>query len=189
MDMRIGSKPALMTSALALPALLGACVARSDYDAIKTQNDQLQQQLSAQAGEIASDKAQIARLQGAIKYTVNSDLLFPSGGWQMSASGKRIIAQLAKHLAPSQQNRLLVKGYTDNAPIGPALQAQGITSNQVLSQRRADDVMQYLISQGVQPGLVAAKGFGDAEPLASNETPQGRTRNRRVEITLASMGS
>jgi len=57
--------------------MLGACVSQSAYDALQAQNQQLQAQ-------VAADKAQICRLQGAIKYTVNSDLLFPSGGWQMS---------------------------------------------------------------------------------------------------------
>ena len=76
-------------------------------------------------------------------------------------------------------------GYTDNAPIGPDLQRQGVTSNQVLSQKRADAVMQYLISQGLNPNFVAARGLGDADPVASNDTAQGRARNRRVELTLA----
>ncbi|MGH7155357.1 MAG: OmpA family protein, partial [Acetobacteraceae bacterium] len=135
-----------------LPALgLGGCVVwQSDYDALKAQNDQLQQQVASQSAELSANKAQIARLQGAIKYTVNSDLLFPSGGWQMSARGKQLIATMASKLAPTQENKLLVNGFTDNAPVGPALQRQGVTSNQVLSQKRADNVMQFLISQGVK---------------------------------------
>jgi chemotaxis protein MotB len=103
----------------------------------------------------------------------------------MSAQGKQIIAKMASQLAPSQQNKLLVNGYTDNAPIGPALQQQGITSNQILSQNRADIVMQYLISQGLKSDLVSAQGFGDGDPVASNDTAQGRAKNRRVELTLA----
>ena len=170
--------------------LLGGCVVwQSDYDALKTQNDQLQQQVAAQSSEISADKAQIARLQGAIKYTVNSDLLFPSGGWQMSDRGKQIIAGFAAKLAPTQQNKLLVNGYTDNTPVGPALQRDGITSNQVLSQKRADDVMQFLVSQGVNPDLVSAHGYGDASPVASNSTAKGRGQNRRVELTLAASGT
>lgn len=70
-------------------------------------------------------------------------------------------------------------------PIGPELRDRGITSNEVLSQMRADSVMQFLISQGVKPDLVAAKGFGDADPVASNATAEGRAKNRRVELSLA----
>lgn len=166
-------------------ALMG-CVSQSDYDALKAQNQQLQQQVAAQSAELAQSKAQISRLQGAIKYTVNSDLLFPSGGWQMSDQGKRIIAKLAEKLAPTQQNKLMVNGYTDNAPIGPVLVRQGVTSNQMLSQKRAENVRDFLVSQGVKPDLVEAQGFGDADPVASNNTAKGRSQNRRVELTLAS---
>ncbi|WP_156328205.1 MULTISPECIES: OmpA family protein [unclassified Massilia] len=46
-----------------------------------------------------------------------------------------------------------------------------------------------MISQGVNPNLVSAKGFGDADPVASNDTPEGRAQNRRVELTIASPGT
>jgi chemotaxis protein MotB len=168
------------------PILLGGCVVwKSDYDQVVSQNQQLQQQNAADQQQIAADKAQISRLQGAIKYTVNSDQVFSPGSWQMSAQGKQIIAKMASQLAPTQQNKLVVNGYTDNAPIGPALMQEGVTSNQVLSQQRAEAVMQYLISKGLNPTLVSAHGFGEADPIASNDTAQGRAQNRRVEITLA----
>ena len=169
--------------------MLAGCVSRDKYDALQSEYQQLQQQTAAQSTQLAADKEQIARLQGAIKYTVNSDLLFRSGGWQMSAQGKQVIARLASKLAPTQQNKLVVNGYTDNAPIGPALQRDGVTSNQMLSQKRADEVMQFLISQGLKPDLVAAQGFGDANPVASNDTAKGRAQNRRVELTLAGPGT
>ena len=165
--------------------LLSACVSQSKYDQLQAQYQRAQQQNSALSAQVAADKAQICRLQGAIKYTVNSDLLFTSGGWQMAGRGKQIIANLAAKLAPTQQNKILVSGYTDNAPIGAALQRQGITSNDILSQKRAEDVMAFLVSQGGKPDLISAKGFGDADPVASNDTAQGRAQNRRVELSLA----
>lgn len=92
---------------------------------------------------------QIARLEGAVRYTVNSDLLFPSGSWEMSSDGQRIIARLAQKLAPTQQNKLIVAGYTDNAPIGAALRRGEVTTNLNLSQKRAESVMQFMISPRV----------------------------------------
>jgi chemotaxis protein MotB len=178
-------KTPLIAGTLLSTMLLGGCVSQSRYDALQAQNQQLQQQTDAQAAQIASDKQQIARLQGAIKYTVNSDLLFQSGGWTMSNRGKQIISTMASKLAPTQQNKILVSGFTDNAPIGAALRAQGVTSNQELSEKRAETVMQYLISQGLNPNLVTAKGFGEANPIASNDTASGRAQNRRVELSLA----
>lgn len=85
-----------------------------------------------------------------------------------------IIAKLASQLAPTQQTLLLVNGYTHNAPIGPGLKQEGIRSN--LSQKRAESVMQYLITQGVKPDLVSAHGYGEADPVASNDMAQGVQR-------------
>src|ERR1700746_2064980 len=157
---RLSSK-AWLVAGVALSQLASSgCVWKSDYDALKAQNEQLQ--------------AQVQRLQHAMAYTVNSDLLFKSGSWEMSDRGKDIIPKLPQKLAPTQQNTLMASGYTDNAPIGPGLKKKGVTSNQELSQKRADAVMQYLISQGVKPDMVAAKGFGEADPVASNNTAPGR---------------
>ncbi len=160
----------LLSLTALVPVFLAGCVSRSDYDTVQAENERLRQQ--------------VGRLQGAIRFTVNSDLLFPSAGWQLSPAGKDIIAKMASQLAPSQQNKIVVNGYTDNAPVGASLRRQGVTSNLILSQKRADSVMQYMISQGVQPGLVSAVGHGDADPVAANDTPEGRARNRRVELTL-----
>jgi chemotaxis protein MotB len=183
--MTYGLKRGVLMLPLMASFVLSACVSQSSYDALQAQYQQAQQQNSALSNQVAADKAQICRLQGAIRYTVNSDLLFPSGGYQMSERGKQIISGFAAKLAPTQQNKILVSGYTDNAPIGPALQRQGITSNEILSQKRAEDVMQYLLSQGVKPDLISAQGFGDTNPVAPNDTAQGRAQNRRVELSLA----
>jgi chemotaxis protein MotB len=183
--MTYGLKRGVLMLSLMASVVLSACVSQSSYDALQAQYQQAQQQNAALSNQVAADKAQICRLQGAIRYTVNSDLLFPSGGYQMSERGKQIISGFAAKLAPAQQNKILVSGYTDNHPIGPALTRQGITSNEILSQRRADDVMQYLLSQGVKPDLISAQGFGESNPVASNDTPQGRAQNRRVELSLA----
>ena len=172
----------LLLPLLATVVLAGCGVSQSQYDALQAQNQQLQQQ-------VAADQQHISRLQSAIKYTVNSDLLFPSGSWQISGDGKNIMAKMASQLASYQQDKLVVNGYTDNAPIGPALAREGVTSNEILSQKRADAVMQFLITQGVKQNLISAKGWGEANPIASNSTPKGRAQNRRVEITLAGSAS
>jgi chemotaxis protein MotB len=175
----------LIGGSLLSTMLLTGCVSQGKYDALQTENQQLQQKVSTLSAENAAAKASVSRLQGAIKYTVNSDLVFAPGGWEMRPQGQKIIADLASKLAPTQTNKILVNGYTDNAPIGPALAAQGVTSNQILSQKRAETVMAFLISKGLSPDLVSAQGFGEASPVASNSTPKGRARNRRVELTLA----
>ncbi len=182
--MKMPIRPGLAAVSLLSTVLLGGCVSQSSYDEVVAQNKQLEQQVAAQQADLAAKQAQITRLQGAIKYTVNSDLLFPSGGWQLSEAGKKIIASLASKLAPTQTNKLWVLGYTDNAPVGPALARQGITSNEILSQKRAENVTAFLVSQGVNPDLVTPKGLGESNPIAPNTTAAGRAKNRRVELTL-----
>ncbi len=180
--MASGIKSKFLLIPLISPLLLIGCASDNRYDELVAQNQQLQRQLAA-------ERDHVVRLQQAIKYTVNSDLLFESASWQMSDDGKEIIAKMARMLAPGQTEKLVVNGYTDNAAIGPTLRKQGVTSNQILSQKRAEAVMQYMISQGVKPNLISARGYGAADPVASNKTAGGRAQNRRVEITIAGTAS
>src|SRR5271167_2110239 len=166
--------------------LLAGCVSQQKYDALQSRYDQLNQTMSS---EIGAKEMHIERLQNAIKVTVNDQLLFPSGDWQMPAGAQQTIAKMVPILAPMQQTRIVVSGYTDNVPIGPGLKRRGITSNLVLSQKRADNVTQFMIAQGVNPALVSAQGLGDADPVASNDTSEGQAQNRRVELTLAGTGN
>ncbi len=172
---------------VALAALvLAGCVSKQKYNALDQEYQQLQQSMTA---EVGAQKMRITRLQDAIKVSVNGELLFPSGGWQMSTDAQQTIAKIAAILAPQQTTKINVNGYTDNTPIGPELMRQGVASNLILSQKRADNVMQYMVSQGVNPALVAAQGFGDADPVASNATADGRAQNRREEHTIANSGT
>jgi chemotaxis protein MotB len=174
------------TIAFTALVVLAGCVTEQKYDALEGRYHQLNQTMST---EIANNQMQITRLQGAIRVTVNGELLFPSGGWQMPATAQQTIAKMAPILAPMQQTTILVNGFTDNTPIGPELMREGVTSNLILSQKRADNVMQFMISQGVKPSLVTAQGFGAADQVASNDTAAGRAQNRRVELTLVGSGN
>ena len=109
----------IVVSLLSTTMLTGCVVWKSDYDSLQSQNQQLKQQLT-------TSQQEVSRLQGAIRYTVNSDLLFAPGSWQMRPQGQKVIADFAKKLAPTQQNHLTVSGYTDNAPIGEALRREGL---------------------------------------------------------------
>jgi chemotaxis protein MotB len=109
----------IATAAGTMALVLAACVPAQQYDALENDYNQLNQRLS---GQIASQQVHITRLQGAIKVAVNSDLLFPSGGWQMPPAAAQTISEMAPILAPFQQTTIIVTGYTDNVPIGPELQ-------------------------------------------------------------------
>ena len=155
--------------------LLGACVSEKTYE---QQTQQLQQ-----------TQAQLAKMEQEQKWVVAGDMLFPEGGYQLSASGKQALNQYVPRLQSLQNAKVVVYGYTDNERVGPALQRAGIANNIDLSSRRADNVVAYLESQGVNPNIISAKGFGDTHPVASNDTPQGRSQNRRIEIVLEGSGA
>ena len=163
--------------ALCLGALiLSACVSQSQYDEAAAENQRL--------------KAQLAAMQAEQKYVEAADYLFPSGGFQLSPAGQ---AELANNIVPKlkglQNAKIVVYGYTDNVPVGPELQRQGIPDNLVLSTRRAATVANFLVAQGINPNIVSAKGVGDTRPVAPNDTPQGRAQNRRIEITVQGPGA
>ncbi len=155
--------------------LLSACVSQQQYDAVVAENQQL--------------KAQLAQSQAEQKFVVADDLLFPSGGYQLSPQGQQALNNLVPKLKNLQNAKIVVYGYTDNTPVGPELQRMGIANNLDLSTRRAATVASYLVSQGVNPNITSAKGFGETHPVASNDTPQGRAQNRRIEITIQGPGA
>lgn len=173
-------------AAIAVPfsvLLLSGCVSQQQYDAVVAENNQLKAQL-------AQSQAQLTQSQAEQKFVEAGDLLFPSGGFQMGPAGQ---AEIANNVVPRlrglQNVKVVVYGYTDNTPVGPELQRQGVPDNLVLSTRRASTVATFLVSQGINPNIVSAKGFGDTHPVASNDTPQGRAANRRIEITVQGPGA
>src|SRR5260370_22907675 len=161
-----------------LTALMrGACVSQSAYE---QQGAELQQTRS----QASAEQSQIAKMQQEQKWVVVGDMLLPEGGYQLSASGKQALNQYVPRLQNLQNAKVVVYGYTDNMQVGPALQRAGVANNIDLSSRRADNVVAYLESQGVNPNVVSAKGFGDTHPVASNDTPQGRAQNRPIAIVM-----
>ena len=162
--------------------MLAACVSQSAYE---KQGAELQQ-ARAQA---AAEQSQLTRMQQEQKWVVAGDMLFPEGGYQLSASGKQALNQYVPKLQNLQNAKVVVYGYTHNLQVGPPLKRAGIANNIDLSSRRADNVVAYLESQGVNPNVISAKGFGDTHPVASNDTPDGRAKNRRIEIVLEGPGA
>jgi chemotaxis protein MotB len=162
--------------------MLGACVSQSAYEKQGTE-------LQAARAQAASEQSQIAKMQQEQKWVVAGDMLFPEGGYQLSPNGKQALNQYVPRLQSLQNAKVVVYGYTDNLPVGPALQRAGIANNIDLSSRRADNVVAYLNSQGVNPNIISAKGFGDTHAVAPNDTPQGRAQNRRIEIVMEGPGA
>ncbi len=115
-----------------------------------------------------------------LEIELDSNLLFSSGGAQLRNEAKIPLAKIAEELAGSGFP-LRIEGFTDNVPI----QSRRYASNWELSFARASAVLRYLGSQSVAPQRMAAIGYGEFQPLADNNTEQGRAQNRRVLIKVA----
>ena len=103
-------------------------------------------------------------------------MLYASGSSSLAPGGYERLRSLADTLRRYHETDVVVKGHTDS---------QGAEAfNMTLSEQRADQVRDYLVAQGVASYRVTAIGFGEALPLATNATPEGRAQNRRVEIEL-----
>ena len=104
-------------------------------------------------------------------------LNFQFGKASLKPQARKTLKTLASILQAYPENRILIEGHTDN--IG------SVRSNFVLSQARAERVKEQLLKHGVGPqSLVSAVGYGEAYPVADNATARGRTRNRRVELSI-----
>jgi chemotaxis protein MotB len=178
---------------IALMTALGGCVSQADYDALNAkyaalsaEHEQSMQQIAALNQRIAAQGEHVTRLQSALHFTLQDDMLFKSGSWKLSKDGEEALAGVAQKLGPNQQSPITVNGYTDNQPVGAGLKKQGIDSNDTLSQKRAEAVVDWLVQHGAKADMVTAKGLGETNPVATNDTPAGRAQNRRVEITVNS---
>lgn len=145
--------------------------------------EHLNQQLQA---EVAANQVKIEQLQDRLKVTVLNAILFPEGGWELDRKGRETLNKMVPVLMSLQNKHVEVNGYTDNVPIAPEFRWR-FPSNWELSTARATDVVRYLVQQRVNPAILSATGYGDQNPVASNDTPQGRSQNRRVEIVIAAM--
>jgi chemotaxis protein MotB len=117
--------------------------------------------------------------------TMAADLAFPSGGFTLTRAGKAKLDEIIPALqALPPGGKVVVYGYTDDHPVGRALKAKGIVDNLDLSSKRANEVVRYLQSKGIDPNVMSAKGRGDTHPVAPNETREGRAQNRRIEISV-----
>ncbi len=106
----------------------------------------------------------------------NRNIEFESGSASLTESGKTILNAIATALIKLQDKRVDITGYTDNHGVR--------TSNINLSQSRANAVKAYLIAQQIQPERINTYGLGPDRPIASNDTAEGRTRNRRIEFRV-----
>ena len=143
----------------------------SEYEALATSLDK----------EIKAGRIQVTELQGKVTVRMAEKVLFPSGSATINADGKQTLAKVADALKEVKGRIIRVEGHTDNVPI----RTDRFPSNWELSSARAIAVVRYLQERGVDPAVLGAAGYAEFQPIASNDTPEGRAQNRRIEISLA----
>lgn len=133
--------------------------------------------------ELADKDVQISRLKDQLKVTVASEILFPSGSAELSEEGMDVLRKVAK-AANQSRDEVRVEGHTDTDPIALTL-AQYYPTNWELSTARAAVAVRALESSGMLPAArLSAVGYGDSRPVVPNDTPEGKAKNRRVEIVF-----
>jgi chemotaxis protein MotB len=130
--------------------------------------------------ELKSGQIEIEELKGRLQVRAMDKILFDSGSTEIKPEGKKVLAKVAAGIKGVTDREVHVEGHTDNVPIRTARFA----SNWDLSVARAVTVAKFLAASGVSEKRLAATGYGEFRPLASNDDAAGRQRNRRIEITL-----
>ena len=120
---------------------------------------------------------------GRIVLQLHNDVLFATGQADLKPDGKLAIGEIASALKSVSLKRFQVAGHTDSEPITTETK-KTYPTNWELSSARAISVVKLLVTDGVEPGVLSAAGYGPYDPVASNGTQDGQSKNRRIEITL-----
>jgi chemotaxis protein MotB len=129
---------------------------------------------------VDTGKLQVAFRNGQMTLKLPSGILFPSGSAELSKAGQVALGEVVKILMQFKDRRFVVAGHTDNQPIKTAV----FKNNWYLSTARANSVVQFMIKEQFPAPNLAASGYGEFDPVAKNDTDQGREQNRRIEIIL-----
>jgi len=119
---------------------------------------------------------------GKVYVSLAEQLLFGSGSIEVDAKGVTALQQLAKALKDQKDIQIMVEGHTDNVPISK--KSTYMQDNWDLSVMRATSITKILTKAGVSPGQISASGMGEYSPLAVNDSPQNKQKNRRTEIIV-----
>jgi chemotaxis protein MotB len=146
-------------------------------------NDTYENLNNSLEAEIKADQVQVKQFQNRIQVTMADEILFPEGGWEVGAHGIDALNKVSPSLQGLNGKRVVVQGFTDSLPVAAALRAR-FPTNWELSANRATNVVRHLQTLGVDPSTLVAEAFGQYHPIASNETPEGRRKNRRINIVI-----
>jgi chemotaxis protein MotB len=183
-----------------------------DVRTLRKQEAQLSKSLSAREAELAKQNAEVARLRGTyealvddleselaagqieiqqlrrgLRVNVSDEILFASGSAKVGSEGSALLLKVASQLG-KLPHAIEIEGHTDNVPIRGGL-AQRYPSNWELAGARAASVVRLFERAGIDAARLVAVFYANTRPVASNDTEENRSRNRRIEIRLKPEGS
>jgi chemotaxis protein MotB len=145
----------------------------------KTYEDLLQKM----KGEIDRGQMTISELKGKLTVNMVDAILFDSGKAEVKTEGQAILQKIVSIVKDVKDKAIRVEGHTDNVPIVGML-AKKYPTNWELSAARAINVARTLQEQGIDPAQLSTAAYGEYKPVAGNDTPAGKAKNRRIEIVL-----
>ncbi|HSP11669.1 MAG TPA: OmpA family protein [Salegentibacter sp.] len=124
----------------------------------------------------------VEQRDGKVYVSMENKLLFSSGSWAVNAEGRQAVQQLGQVLAQNPDIAVLIEGHTDDVPYGGS---GALKDNWDLSTKRATSIVQILReNNNIEPQNLTAAGRGEHAPIATNESGEGRSKNRRIEVIL-----
>jgi chemotaxis protein MotB len=129
---------------------------------------------------IASGRLRVRIVRGRMVVELPDNILFESGEAELKEAGEAALAEIVEVLKTIPGREFQVAGHTDNIPIS----SRRFPSNWELSTSRAVAVAKFMIERGLEGGRLSAAGHAETAPVATNDTPEGRAQNRRIEIIL-----
>ena len=151
---------------------------RTTHEETVSSYDAVVQQL---AQEVDKGNLQVRQFKNMLSVDVAEQIFFDSGSATIKASGREVLQKVAEALGQYQDKFIRVVGHTDSIPIAKSRRM----TNWELSTMRATTVVRFLQEAGkLDPHRLVASGRGEFQPVATNATPEGRQKNRRIEIQL-----
>jgi len=153
----------------------------AELEKLKSTYDEL---VGSLKGEIEAGEIQIRRMKDRLSVNLESKVLFDSGRADLKRTGIEVLRKVGAQLAKIEGKRIQIEGHTDNDPIGGKLMEK-FPTNWELSTSRALAVVHFLQSEvGINALRLSGAGYGEYQPVALNDTTEGKAVNRRIEIVL-----
>jgi chemotaxis protein MotB len=147
---------------------------------MKSTYDELVNKMEA---EIERGEITISELQGELTVNMVNKILFPSGSATIKKEGLKVLEKVGEVVKNVKDKNIHVEGHTDNVPISGRL-TEKFPTNWELSTARATSVVRFLRTLDIPGERLAAVGYGQFQPIADNDTAEGRAENRRIQIIL-----